>query len=112
MMTYVHVTTKYIDDDVYFQLGRYQDGSVAIRVALALTGEPLGVATVCMAQSGEIPAKGNVFIKDWGENEGMLKGLQEAEIVGEVVREIPAGFATAYEVPFLLQPDDSKCRML
>lgn len=112
MMTSVHVTTKYIDDEVYFQLGRYQDNSIAIKISLAMTGEPMGVATVCLAQYKEKPAEGNVFIKDWGENEGMLKGLQDAEIVGEVVREIPAGRATAYEVPFLLKPDDSKCRML
>lgn len=111
-MTSFHVNAKYLDDDVYISLGRYQDKSIAIRLNLALTGEPLSVPTVCLAQYGEIPAEGNVFIKDWEENEGILKGLQEAGIVGDVVREVPAGFATAYEVPFLLSPDDSRCKLL
>ena len=79
--------------EAVIQRSTYTNGSV--RLTLAKTsGTPLAVATTAL---DELPAEGNVFIKDWGENMGMLAALQSAGIVGEVVREIRSGFVTVYE---------------
>ena len=112
MMSSVHVTTKFIDDEVYFQLGRYQDNSIAIKISLAMTGEPMGVATVCLAQYKEKPAEGNVFIKNWSENEGILESLQESGILGESVAQHKTGFATADECKLLIPLDDGRVRLM
>ena len=102
--------TKYCDDDVYIQVARYHDKTIALRF-LTEIGEPVSVATVCLSHIEEKPAEGNVFIKDWSENEGILKALQEAEIISEPVRRIKTGFCTAYECKFLLPFDDGRVEL-
>jgi hypothetical protein len=111
-MKTLHLTTKYLDDEVFMEFGRYHDGSIAIRLVTEL-GEPASVVTVCMSDSGFKPEDGNVFIKDWSENEGMLEALQKEKIVGEKLRELPAGFSTAYECKLLIDPEtDDRVRLL
>lgn len=106
-MKSVHLKTKYLDDDVYIEIARYHDNSRAVLFRTEL-GEPAGVATVCLSDFGEKPADGNIFIKDWSENEGMLKGMQALGIIGEPIREINVGFVTAYECKFLLDDNDER----
>lgn len=105
-----HLTTKYVDDDVFIEAGRYHDGSLALRL-LTDTGEPASIATICLSHLDIKPADGNVFIKDWSENEGMLSGLIAAGIIGNAVREIPTGFAKAYECPLAIPLDDLRVRL-
>ena len=106
-MKSVHLKTKYLDDDVYIEIARYHDNSRAVLFRTEL-GEPAGVATVCLSDSNEKPADGNVFIKDWSENEGMLRGLMALGIIGAPIRNIKVGFVTAYECKFLLSDDDER----
>lgn len=103
-MTTIKVSTKYVqEDNARLIFGRYQDGSIAMLLDESETGERLFTATVCLASYGEKPSEGNVFIKDYSENEGVLKALQEASVVGPVVRSVPAGFATVYECKLLVE---------
>lgn len=117
MMTSVYVEGKFVNCDVNIQLGRYVDKSIAIRLIDPYTGEAIATPTVCLSAVNEKPADGNVFIKTWSENEGILEGLQKAGIVGDIVRKIEAshyinGAVYTVEVPFLLSPDDSRCQLL
>jgi len=95
--------TKYIDDDeVEFVKARYVDGSTALLIRDAETGEPLGRATVCLVDYHEKPSPGNVFIKDWSENEGMLQALHDVGIIGPVLRTIPTGHTQTFECKLLI----------
>ncbi|AEL97979.1 hypothetical protein CL65_gp071 [Mycobacterium phage Patience] len=107
-MTALHLLTKFCDDQVYIELAKYHDNTTAIRFVDVNTFEPVAIATVCLSKFKEVPAEGNVFIKDWSENEGMLKCLQDAGILGEQVREVATGFVMVQECPLLLSPDDDR----
>lgn len=97
----MRLQTRYVEADrAVLRLSRYQDGSRAIEI-LDERGSPLVRATVCLVGYDEAPAPGNVFIKNWSENEGVLESLQRAGIVGEVVRTVPCGYVEAHEVPLL-----------
>lgn len=113
MMSTFSLTTKYIDTEVYMQFGRYVDDSIAIKL-VNVNGEPEGTATVCLAEIKKKPADGHVFIKDWGENEGMYEGLKAAGIIGEATRMLQPGFAgaDAYECPLLVKLDDLRVQIL
>jgi hypothetical protein len=98
----IRVSTQYISEDAVIERRTYPNGSTALCLD-GLDGEHLAVATVALEQ---LPAKGNVFIKDWSENTGMLACLQDAGVIGDVVRVIPTGFVVAHEVPLLLEFDN------
>lgn len=98
-MKTIHVSTQYISEDAVIERRTYPNGSTALCLD-GLDGEHLAVATVALE---ELPAEGHVFIKDWSENTGMLACLQDAGVIGDVVRVIPTGFVVAHEVPLLLE---------
>lgn len=110
-MKLFHIKSAHLDDDVFIEAGRYHDGSLALRLVTEI-GEPAGVATVCLSHLDEKPSEGNVFIKDWSENEGFLSALQKEGIVGDKIREVKTGFTTAYEVALLIPLDDGRVRLL
>lgn len=97
------IRTEFLDDQVdEVQVSRYEMGKrpIALQLLSYMEG-PLATATVNLENYGYVPAEGNVIIKDDNENEGMLAALQEAGIVGEVVRSFSYGYVTdgAHEVP-------------
>lgn len=94
-MTTVYLDADYITGDVTIEATTYGNGTTAL-LLVDEYGERLGVATVAL---DEVPAAGNVYVKSWSENAGLLEALQRAGVVGDVVREIPSGFVTVYEVP-------------
>jgi hypothetical protein len=102
-----YIRTRYLDDHAVLFKGRYADGSTALRL-LSDIGEPLSTPTVCMVDYEAKPEEGNVFVKDWAENEGMLHALQNAGIVGPTIREIPAGpyGCIAYECKLLAEANE------
>lgn len=61
--------------DVDFQRAEYMDGSLAIRATSdegeGYGPEPLTTVTVSLAQYGEYPNEGCIFVKDYNENEGL-----------------------------------------
>ena len=59
-------------------------------------GEPYMRPTVCMAPHEE-PEPGNVFIKDYSENEGIMQSMIDAGLISKPVRTVKAGFAEAHE---------------
>jgi hypothetical protein len=100
-VTSIDLKTRHINETVVVRKATYPNGSTAL-VLTAQNGEPLGNATVALE---ELPAEGNIFIKDWNGNAGILGALQQLGIVGPVIRTVPAGFCEAHEVELLTEID-------
>ena len=100
-MTSIDLKTKHINETVVVRKATYPNGSTALVLSSPI-GEPKGHATVALE---ELPGTGNVFIKDWNENAGLLGALQQLGIVGQVIRTVPAGFCEAHEVELLTEID-------
>ena len=89
----VVVKSKYIENDL-----------IALVLKEEETGEPVATASVNIVDydMSEESAKDHTFIKDWSENQGMLKALTEqgvVEFAGVVQR---TGFVQAYLVKVLI----------
>ena len=99
----VKISSKYIDQDAIVTRATYPNGSTALVLNAPSWrregGQRLAVATVALE---ELPGEGNVFIKDWSENEGILKALQDANVIGPVIRSVRTGFVTVQEVKLLV----------
>lgn len=63
------------------------------------TGMALCTATTNVP--GYNPEPGNVLIKTWSENEGVYEALLNANVIGPVIRKVPAGHALAYECEYI-----------
>lgn len=79
---------------------QYDNGRPALQLIDAEDGSPIATATVNLP---DVPlGRNQVAIKDWSENEGMLKALTEAGIVKPTGQTVPSGYV---EVPICeLQP--------
>lgn len=99
---------KYVNDTGVVVLGRYSDDSIAILLKSSW-GEEILKPTVNLRAYGETPAEGNVFIKTYGDAEGILESLQENRIVGPTIRTIKygEGDAGAVECELIIDPDDT-----
>lgn len=87
------VKSKYIEND---------------RIALVLkeeeTGESVATASVNIVDydMSEESAKYHTFIKDWSENQGMLKALTEQGVIKETGIFWQTGFVSAHLVKVLI----------
>jgi hypothetical protein len=87
---------KYYNGEVYLQGGYYSNGRQAIKIISLPKGEVVVKATVNVP---DIPLEdGEVIIKNYSENEGVLKFLQENNIIGPVLDDAITGFETVYIV--------------
>lgn len=105
-MTEIQLTTKFVDESARAEWGVYTDGSLALRFTSLENGYPLATATVCLVDYNVAPAPGNIFIKDYSENEGMYECLKATGVVGEAIRQVGFGYrnsCTAYECPLLVE---------
>ena len=93
----MHIKSKYTNEDVILNYGKYGNGSVDIQ-GLSDIGEPLFTATVAL---DELPNEGCVFLKGWSENEGIPEALVQAGIVELTGRKIPTGYCEAIEAKLL-----------
>lgn len=102
-----HFRSEFVNDTGVVELGRYSDGSVALRLVSSL-GEPILLPTVNLQAYGEKPAEGRVFIKTYGASEGIDKNLQDHGIVGPPIRTVRFGYGSASECELLLKPEDAR----
>ncbi len=92
-------TVQFFDETFTIKFLTYTNGRKAIQLVDEM-GCPMCVATVNMP---EVPvAEGNVLIKNWSENKGMLEALITAGIVGSPVNTHPSGHVTVPECPLLV----------
>ena len=72
------------------QLDYYPNGNKSIRLIDTRDGSPVAKATTTV-KDVKLPAN-EVMIKDYTENEGMLKALQNSEVVGQILYTVHSGF--------------------
>jgi len=94
-ITIDHLRARYIrEDGVHFiHAGCYGDESPAYIIEEATTGEQLATVTVSMQGYGVKPDAGCIFVKDYGENEGLAQALVDANVIRLTGRTFDAGFA-------------------
>lgn len=95
-------TVKFLNQNCTIQFTQYNNtGRTAIQLRCE-DGSPMGVATLNVP---EIPVQeGNVLIKNYSENTGMLDALIEAGVVGSPVSVHFNGFVDIPECPLLVKP--------
>lgn len=85
---------KFKDWDCVIVKHRYQDNNrIALQLIDAENGEPIAMATVNLPQIEDIEPN-TVFIKDYSENDGMLKTLVDNKIVKYKGIKVNTGFVT------------------
>lgn len=81
-----------------------ENDRIALLLKDAETGEPVATASVNIADyhfSDDLKET-HTFIKDWGENKGMLKALVEQGIVKDTGVKWPTGYVEANLVEVLI----------
>ena len=94
----INVKTKFINETANLIYAEYMDGSTALALHDDY-GQPLMTATVALPNV--VPGSGNVFIKNWSENEGILECLIEQNVISEPVNAFETGFVQVYECKLL-----------
>ena len=85
------VTFEFQGRECVLELGRYQHGGrLALSVLEKQTREPWTEATVNIPEAPLRP--GEVFIKDYSENEGLLQALYDARIVMSTGEHVQSGY--------------------
>ena len=97
--TMLKLQTTYGSYQVDLQWGEYKNGRKALELVDAFDGEPVLVATVNLPDVHL--DEHETIIKDYSENEGVLKFLQANKIVGEVKRWVNTGFVKCPVVDIL-----------
>lgn len=82
---------KYKDYTVWLEKHKYSNG----RTALLLMDEEGQVACATVNLPELNLHDGEVFIKTWSENEGMMEFLLDNNIIIDTGREVPTGFVVA-----------------
>lgn len=80
---------KYKEWDCLLQRGNYENGRVALCL-IADNGEPISTCTVNLPD--ESLDAGEVLIKDYSENEGMVEFLVKEGVVERTDRELRSGY--------------------
>lgn len=81
--------------DCIMEFDFYKNNRPALSLIDASDGYPYAMATVNIADVMLTDNK-EVCIKNYGENEGIMESLMEAEIISAPVRKLQSGFATIY----------------
>lgn len=90
---------KYGTYDVIIAERCYSNNRLALEILDSEDGIPVMVATVNIP---EVPLnEGEIIIKNYSENEGVLDFLQQNGLVGEVLREVQTGFVKCPVVKYL-----------
>jgi hypothetical protein len=71
------------------RVGKYLNKNTAIELVSTETAEIKATAT---SNLDEVLPEGQVYIKDYSENEGMLEALQQEGIIGDIISVRRSGF--------------------
>lgn len=75
--------------------GHYANGRLAIVLLDRRDGSPVATATVNVVELDGILQEDQVFVKDYGENEGMMAALKAADVVEPTGDVVVIGWVTA-----------------
>ena len=101
-MITAELSAAYLPKKTYgIEFNRYQaNNSIAMDIVDPETGESWMMATICV--DGVDPDDGHVLIKDWSENEGILRSLIDAKIIDYPISTHATGFVSAAMCPLLV----------
>jgi len=100
-MAFIDKTVQFLGQECRVEMSRYTDELQRDAILLRCPdGEPMAVATVNIPEA--MLQEGEVWIKNWSENEGIYEALMAAGIIGEAVGSYPAGHARALRCPLLI----------
>jgi hypothetical protein len=74
---------------LFIRTETYRDGKIRIQLYDSVDGTPYATATTNIEENLE---QGEVAIKDWSENEGILEFLVQNQIVKEPHRFVKSGY--------------------
>jgi UDP-N-acetylglucosamine enolpyruvyl transferase len=85
------------------RIGKYHNGNTSIELVNVVTDEVVVVATLNL---DEVLPEGQIYIKNYSENEGVLDVLQQHNVIGESIRVVSSGYV---EIPIcpLLQKQET-----
>lgn len=79
------------------------DRAITAMVLTTEYGEQIATVSVNLAAYNEYPVDSDhIFVKNYGENEGIMEALIEAGVLSKAIREVPCGYETAYECRILI----------
>ena len=88
-----NIKAKYFSGEVNIHYSNYALGGTRINLYGAKFHESLFCATVCLPDNN-LPDK-HVWMKGWGENEGLPEALEKAGIIQLLPKFVQAGFCLA-----------------
>jgi hypothetical protein len=91
-------TVMFMGEECTIEWQEYAEGGVAMQ--LWCEEGPMGKATVCVPGSGI--AVDEVIIKDYAENQGMLKALVDAGVVSDTGKTVPCGYEVGHVCKLLV----------
>jgi len=92
---------NFYDELCTVKYGKYKNGRTAIEL-ICEDGEPMIMATVNVVDYQDLNDN-EVIIKDYSENEGVLKALIKAGIITTALKNIPTGFVNVQVCEFTPQ---------
>ena len=98
------VGVRFQDWDCDVEFRKYGNGQTALVLRDASDGEEVAVATVNIP--GVMLGPGEVLIKDYSENDGMLAALENAGIVTATGRSVESGFVRIPVCELLVSPQE------
>lgn len=91
MKTRYQYTSGGVIYSAWLEKGQYANG----RTAITLMSEEGPVATVTVNIPDADLSPGDILVKTWSENEGMVNFLADNKIVQDMGHDVPTGFVTA-----------------
>ncbi len=101
---YIDKLVKFKGESLTVDIGHYSNGQIYIRLYDA-NGCVYMMASTAYDNAMVDPAAGDVIIKNYSENEGIMEALIEAGLIEKPFCEIPVNFVTLYVA--VLITDDS-----
>jgi len=83
-------TVKFNEWVGQLEKAEYFNGRLALRLIDGVSGEPIATCTVNIPD--EPQEDGEVFIKNYSENSGMVDALVAADVIYPTHRKFPSGF--------------------
>ena len=89
----INISTRWYDGEAVLRGDYYASNHQKALELFSPVEGPLATATVNLEDYGIRPsAPDNIIVKDYGENEGMVKLLQDAGVIGDEVRRFSFGY--------------------
>tara|TARA_R110002050_G_scaffold38456_4_gene94961 strand:+ start:375 stop:680 length:306 start_codon:yes stop_codon:yes gene_type:complete len=99
----IQANLYFFQGEVELVFNKYGNGRTAILLVDKEDKSPVAVATVNIPDYHDLKDD-EVIIKNYSENDGMIETLQEAGVIGPIIKSIPVGYAAGFLHKLLIQP--------